>query len=96
MTSHEFDTHCDMLPDSHFEMSHHEDLALVEQQMRAETERYLAEMEAERENALRREGARAALDAVRREIAKLTWNNPSTSTGLWIAKREVQEHINGL
>ena len=95
MTSHEFDTHCDTLPDSHFEPSYHDDIALVEQQMRAETERYLAEMEVERENALRREGARAALEAVRREIAKI-WNNPSSNTGLWIAEREVQEQINGL
>ena len=48
-TSHEFDAHCDTLPDEHFEPDYHEQLVVME------------EFEESRETALKQQGAKEAL-----------------------------------
>jgi hypothetical protein len=84
MTTHEFDAYCDTLPAEHFEPPYHEQLAVMQ------------EFEMTRENALKRQGAIEALEAVYSKIAKLMWNSPLTSTGLWIAGREIKDQLNAL
>ena len=86
MTSHEFDLHCD----TQDWQPEDDSLLLVEQ------ERDFYEMEVERTNALKRLGAKEALEAVYSKIAKLMWNNPSTSTGLWIAGREIKDQLQAI
>ena len=60
----------------------------------AETEHDIDEIIVKREAALKREGAKEALEAVYSKIAKLMWKcNPGTDTGLWLAHRIVKEQI---
>jgi len=83
MTSHEFDTHCDITgwqPED-------DSFLLIEQQ------RDFYEMEAAKETALKKAGAIEALELVYSRIAKLMWNDPSTSTGLWLAHREIKDAL---
>ena len=89
MMSHEFDAYLDMQPAEYFEPPYHEDLLL--QQIQDELE-----MKAYHEANLKRQGAREALEAVYSKIAKLTWNNPSTSIGLWIAGREIKDQLQAI
>ena len=84
MTSHEFDAYLDMQPAEHFEPDYHEQLLVME------------EFEMSREIALKRLGAKEALEAVYSRIAKLIWNDPSTSTGLWLAHREIKDQLQAL
>jgi hypothetical protein len=81
MTTHEFDAYCDTLPAEHFEPPYHEQLLVMQ------------EFEMTRETVLKKQGAREALEAVYSKIAKLMWNNPSTSTGIWLAHREIKEQL---
>ena len=81
MTTHEFEAYLDVQPAEHFEPPYHEQLAVME------------EFEMTRENALKRLGAKEALEAVYSKIAKLMWNDPSTSTGLWLAHREIKDAL---
>ena len=81
MTSHEFDLYCDTLPAEHFEPDYHEQLLVMQ------------EFEMTRETALKRLGAKEALEAVYSKIAKMMWNDPSTSTGLWLAHREIKDAL---
>ena len=84
MTTHELDTYLDTLPAEHFEPPYHEQLLVMQ------------EFEVARETALKRQGAIEALEAVYSKIAKMMWNNPSTSTGLWIAHREIKDQLNAI
>ena len=81
MTTHEFDAYLDTQPIEHFDPPHHEQLLVME------------EFEVTRETALKRQGAIEALEVVYSNIAKMVWNDPSTSTGLWLAQREIKEHL---
>ena len=81
MTSHEFDAYMDMQPAEHFEPPYHEQIAVMH------------EFEMTRENALKRAGAIEALELVYSRIAKMMWNDPSTSTGLWLAHREIKDAL---
>ena len=81
MTTHEFDVYLDMQPDEFFEPPYHEQLLVMQ------------EFEMTREIALKRLGAKEALEAVYSKIAKLMWNDPSTSTGLWLAHREIKDAL---
>ena len=81
MTTHELDAYLDMQPDEHFEPDYHEQLVVME------------EFDVVRETALKRQGAIEASEVVYSNIAKMVWNDPSTSTGLWLAQREIKEHL---
>jgi len=81
MTTHDFDAYLDMQPAEYFEPPYHEQLLVMQ------------EIQESHENALKRQGAIEALEAVYSKIAKLMWNNPSTSTGLWLAHREIKDAL---
>ena len=100
MTSHEFDLHLDTQPyvatDSKgnpvaYNNKRYHENPLILQQMQDE-----AEMKAAHDAALKRAGAIEALEAVHLKILRIMWSNPSTSTGLWIAHREIQDQLAAL
>ena len=88
--THEFCDYQDSLTDEQYAKLYGDDDCddLLLQQERDE-----AEMKATYDAILKRQGAIEALEVVYFNIAKMVWNDPSTSTGLWLAQREIKEHL---